>query len=75
MIPSIYAHTIGAIILAIGIVHIAYYFAKLKSKDPYQILILILVSSIVITLHGISHIGLEYLYGYNPSYLITSKFT
>jgi len=73
MIPSIYAHIAGAIILAIGIVHIVYHFAKLKSRDPYQIVVLILISSIVITLHGISHMGIEYMYGYNPSYLITGK--
>jgi len=72
MIPTIYAHIVGAIILAISIVHIISFF-KIKSKDPYQIVVLILISSIVITLHGISHMGIEYMYGYNPSYLITGK--
>ena len=41
-------------------------FTKISLIEPYKIIVLLLLFSIVITIHGISHLGLEAIYGYNP---------
>jgi len=63
--PSVYAHILSGVILAIGAIFSVAYFSKLTS-DPYKVLVLILIFSLALGVHGISHMGLEYLYGYNP---------
>ena len=71
--PSVYAHTISGGIFLVSVLYLALYFSKISSKDSYQILILILMFSVVMGIHGISHIGLEYMYGYNPYFPIIGK--
>jgi hypothetical protein len=71
--PSVYAHTIGGGFFLVAIVYLACCFSKITSKDPYQILVLILLFSITISIHGISHMGLESLYNYNPYYALIGK--
>ena len=71
--PSIYAHMLSGGILIVGILYLGLYFSKISSKDPYQILVLILLFSIAGSIHGVSHMGLETVYGYNPLSLITGK--
>jgi hypothetical protein len=62
--PSLYVHIISGCLVIVGILYLT--FSKFSPKDPYQIMILILLCSIAIGVHGISHMGLEALYGYNP---------
>lgn len=71
--PSIYAHMTSGGIFLLSIAFLIFYFSKISSRDPYQILVLSLLFSIAIGIHGISHIGLESLYGYDPYFLITGK--
>jgi multisubunit Na+/H+ antiporter MnhG subunit len=66
MYPSLIAHIFGALILLIAIILIFCKYNQIISRKPYDIIILLVLISGVITLHGISHLGLEYLYGYNP---------
>jgi hypothetical protein len=73
MNPSIYAHTVGGGIFIGAILYLGAYFSKISSRDSYQILVLILLFSIAMSIHGISHMGLEYIYHYNPYYLIMGK--
>ena len=49
------------------------YISKIVSRDPYQIVVLVLLVSIAIGIHGISHAGLESVYNYNPLSLLTGK--
>lgn len=65
-IPSIYAHVISGGVLLVGVIYLALYSSKIMSRDPYQLLVLILLISISVGLHGISHMGLETVYNYNP---------
>ncbi len=60
--PSIYAHVISGGLLLVGSIYLAVYRSKIMSRDPYQLLVLILLISISVGLHGISHMGLEYVY-------------
>jgi hypothetical protein len=62
----------GAALVA-GMIFLVAYSSKILSRDPYQILVLILLFSIAIGIHGLSHAGLEAIYKYNPLSLITGK--
>jgi hypothetical protein len=71
--PSVYAHAISGGVLVAGIIYLALNILKIVSRDPYQIVVLLLLVSIAISIHGISHIGLESVYNYNPLSIFTGK--
>lgn len=71
--PAIVAHTFSGGVLLASILYFASYFSKIISRDPYQLLVLILLFSIAIGIHGISHIGLESVYDYNPLSLFVQQ--
>jgi hypothetical protein len=75
IIPSIYAHTFSGGILVVGILYFIVYNSRIMSRDPYQLLVLILLFSIAAGVHGISHVGLESVYSYNPLSLFSKKQT
>lgn len=64
--PSLYAHIINAILLLTAVILLFSNYSKIKNIEPYKKIILILLFSIVIGIHGLSHLGLESVYGYNP---------
>ena len=66
MIPSLIAHVLGALTLVVAVVVFLYNYKTIISVKPYDRIILLLLTSLVITLHGLSHLGLEKVYGYNP---------
>lgn len=41
-------------------------FSVLRRLDPYKLVMIFLVFSIAIGIHGLSHMGLEAVYGFNP---------
>jgi hypothetical protein len=64
--PSFYAHIISGIFMFIAMIIMIMNYSKIKSLDSYRFLILIMLLSVSIGIHGISHLGLETIYGYNP---------
>jgi hypothetical protein len=64
--PSILAHVFNGMLLFISIVIALMYFSKLTKLEPYEKIGLFLLFSIAIGIHGLSHLGLEIIYGYNP---------
>ena len=40
-------------------------FGSLRRLDAYRMLVLVLLFSIIVGIHGISHLGLRKTYGYN----------
>lgn len=64
--PSLYAHFLHSILLVIATLLVFLNFSKIVHLEPFKIIVLLLFFSLVIGLHGISHLGLESLYGYNP---------
>ena len=64
--PSIITHTVNGIFLMLSFLFVIIYFSKLQSLDAYHILVLSLLFSLVLGVHGISHLGLEREYGYSP---------
>jgi hypothetical protein len=64
--PSIIAHTLNGGLFLVAVVLSLVYYKSLTSLDSYRLILLILAFGIVVGIHGLSHLGLEYAYGYNP---------
>lgn len=69
--PSVYAHIFNGLFLFIAFYLFFVYFYVIKKIDPHKIIFLILLFSIAIGIHGLSHLGLESIYGYNPIHSFT----
>ena len=68
--PSFYAHIFNSMMIILLFIVLYNNFSKIINLESYKLLILISMFSIVIGIHGISHLGLEYIYNYNPIYSI-----
>ena len=64
--PSIMAHMMNGFFLLAALVFVIYSYSKLRALDSYHILVLILLVSIAIGVHGLSHAALEKQYRYVP---------
>ena len=64
--PALYSHVLHSGIMLFAIVLLILYFSKLQTLDPYKKIKLALMFTVVIGIHGISHLGLESVYYYNP---------
>jgi len=66
MQPSILSHILSGVFLFAGMIVLVMHYSRISSVSPYRILLMLLVISVAIGVHGISHLGLEKVYGYNP---------
>ena len=66
LVPSVYAHIMNGLLLFISLIIIYRNYSTLSRLAGYEKVKLILLISIAIGLHGLSHMGLEYIYKYNP---------
>ena len=66
--PSILAHILSGGFMLVALVCLISCYPKLRKLDLYQGLVLTLLFSIAVGLHGVSHLGLEKEYNYNPMY-------
>lgn len=66
LFPSIWAHMFNGFLFLISILIVYMYFSKIINLDPYKKTVLVLLFSIAIGIHSLSHLGLEFIYGYNP---------
>ena len=64
--PSIIVHLFSGAVLVISVIAILFYFSKIQSFDIYRMLVLLLLLSVAIGTHGISHVLLEKEYNYDP---------
>lgn len=71
--PSFYAYIANGLLLLLSVIIMFVYHKKIFLLDPIRLLILLLIISIAIGVHGLMHLGLEKVYGYNPI-LFLSKF-
>ncbi len=65
-IPSVMAHAMNGILLLVALIITVQNFSKVRGLDIYRILVLVLLFTIAISVHGISHLGLEKAYDFNP---------
>ena len=66
LLPSLYAHVINGILLLVAFILLYKNYSSIKSMDKYRLILLVLLFSIATGVHGLSHLGLEKNYGYNP---------
>ena len=66
LIPSVYAHVLNGLLLLFICILLYKYYSKIVALEPYKIIIILLLLSIGVGIHSLSHLGLEYGYGYNP---------
>ena len=64
--PSMMAHALNGLLMFAAVVVAYMNFCVLWRVDPYKKVLILLVFSIAIGIHGISHLGLEKGYGFNP---------
>jgi hypothetical protein len=65
MCPSFLAHMLSGVLMGIARYIAVTSFGSLRKLDAYRMLVLVLLFSIVLSVHGISHLGLKRAYGYN----------
>jgi hypothetical protein len=61
--PSYYAHALNALIMLLAVMLLVKHYRALR---PYETIVVVLLFSIVMGVHGLSHLGLETAYGFNP---------
>jgi hypothetical protein len=65
-LPSVMAHTLNGGLLIVALVLAAVNYRVIRRLPLLQMITLILILSIAVGVHGLSHSGLESAYGYNP---------
>jgi hypothetical protein len=65
-LPSVMAHTLNGGLLIVALVLAAVNYRVIRRLPILQMITLILILSIAVGVHGLSHGGLESAYGYNP---------
>jgi hypothetical protein len=71
--PSLYAHVLNAVLLLTAIVLLITNYSQIKKLGAYEKITLSLLFSGVVGIHGLSHLGLEGVYGYNPLNMLYSS--
>ena len=73
--PSIYAHMMNAILLFISVILIYINYSTISRLAASEKVKLVLLFSLAIGIHGLSHLGLEYVYKFNPLKMATTATT
>ena len=60
------AHALNGILVFAAVVVAYMNYRVLWSLDPYKKVMILLVFSVAIGIHALSHLGLESAYGFNP---------
>ena len=68
IIPSFYAHVLNGFFMLLAMIISYRNFAEIKKLDSYKRIVLTLLFSITVGIHGLSHLGLENVYNFNPLY-------
>ena len=71
--PSLYAHVLNAVLLLTAVVLLITNYSQIKKLGAYEKITLSLLFSGVVGIHGLSHLGLEGVYGYNPLNMLYSS--
>ena len=61
--PSFYAHVLNALLILLAVILMIKHGRALR---PYELLVVVLLFSIGMGVHGLSHLGLETVYHFNP---------
>ena len=69
------AHALNGLLMFAAVVVAYMNFRVLYKLDPYKKVMILLVFSVAIGIHALSHLGLETVYGLNPVNLIFKQDT
>jgi tetrahydromethanopterin S-methyltransferase subunit E len=61
--PSIMAHALNGLLMLAAVIVAYINISVLRRLEPFKIVMILLVFSIAIGIHGLSHLGLESVYG------------
>lgn len=64
--PSFYSHILNGLLLLIAALLLIKNYSNISKSEPYKLIVLSLLFSLAIGVHGLSHLGLEKIYNYNP---------
>ncbi len=64
--PSFYAHILNGLCILFALILVYKNFRSIKQLDVSRKLILLLLFAIVFGVHSLSHLGLEFVYHFNP---------
>lgn len=64
--PSMMAHALNGLLVFAAVVVAYTNYRVLWRLDPYKKVMILLVFSVAIGIHALSHLGLESAYGFNP---------
>ena len=64
--PSFYAHVINGVLMMIAFIILCKNYSKIREVGPYKQIVITLLFSLTVGVHGLSHMGLERIYHYNP---------
>ena len=64
--PSFYAHIINGLLMLAAFVLLYKNYSTISKLEPYKLIVLTLIVSICVGVHGLSHLGLESIYKFNP---------
>ena len=64
--PSVMAHALNGVLMFAAVVVAYMNFRVLYKLDPYKKVMILLVFSVAVGVHALSHLGLETVYGLNP---------
>ena len=64
--PSFYAHIINGLLMLAAFMLLYKNYSKISKLEPYKLIVLTLILSICVGVHGLSHLGLETIYKFNP---------
>jgi hypothetical protein len=60
------AHIIGGSLVLVSLIMVLLNNNRMLALDIYRVLVLLLLFSLALSVHGLSHLGLEKAYGYSP---------
>jgi hypothetical protein len=64
--PSIGAHVLNGLLMLLALILTVINYSKLQALDSFRLIGIVLLFSIAVGIHGLSHLGLEAKYGLNP---------
>jgi hypothetical protein len=62
--PSFYAHILNGLLFFFAVILVIQSYRLIRQMSVYHQLVLILLFAVVIGIHGLSHLGLEKVYGF-----------
>jgi hypothetical protein len=64
--PAFYAHVFNCLFLFAALIIFIMHYKTIAASKPYDLIKMLLLFSLVAGIHGLSHLGLETVYNYNP---------